>query len=294
MINYSIIIPHYNTQNLLQRCLNSIPRREDIQIIVVDDNSDSLKVDFDHFPGMGEKGVEVYFTKEGKGAGYARNVGLQYARGKWLLFADADDYYFSGAFDVLDKELTEDLDILYFNVDSTIKSNASRASFISKKYEKYFICGDDLNVRFNIWTPWNKVFSHEMVKRKKLQFDEIPIGNDAFFALSASKYAKRYKIINNKLYCLEDNDGSITYTKIDYKRAMNYIKATIRINSFYTDNKHLYKFSHPAVMPHVIKGLYKDAGLKGLYDYCMYIHRNWSVLEAIKVTLYKLIIKLKG
>ena len=39
MINYSIIIPHKNIPNLLQRCLDSIPNREDVQIIVVDDNS---------------------------------------------------------------------------------------------------------------------------------------------------------------------------------------------------------------------------------------------------------------
>ena len=46
MINYSIIIPHKNIPNLLQRCLDSIPNREDVQIIVVDDNSDPNIVDF--------------------------------------------------------------------------------------------------------------------------------------------------------------------------------------------------------------------------------------------------------
>jgi glycosyltransferase involved in cell wall biosynthesis len=87
-INYSIIIPHKNIPALLQRCLNSIPRREDIQIIVVDDNSDSNIVDFEHFPGMDEPCVDVVFTKEGKGAGYARNVGLSKAKGKWLFIPE--------------------------------------------------------------------------------------------------------------------------------------------------------------------------------------------------------------
>jgi len=68
MINYSIIIPHKNTPDLLQKCIDSIPHREDVQIIVVDDNSDEDKVDFEHFPGLNEKATEVYFTKEGKGA----------------------------------------------------------------------------------------------------------------------------------------------------------------------------------------------------------------------------------
>ena len=113
-INYSIIIPHKNIPDLLQRCLESIPRREDVQIIVVDDNSDSGKVDFGHFPGIGELCVEVYFTKEGRGAGYARNIGLKYARGKWLLFADADDFYNTDFLSVLDEYCHQDIDILYF------------------------------------------------------------------------------------------------------------------------------------------------------------------------------------
>jgi glycosyltransferase involved in cell wall biosynthesis len=50
-ITFSIIIPHKNTPELLQRCLASIPKREDIQIIVIDDNSDNTKVDFEYFPG---------------------------------------------------------------------------------------------------------------------------------------------------------------------------------------------------------------------------------------------------
>ena len=64
MINYSIIIPHKNIPNLLQRCLDSIPNREDVQIIVVDDNSDPNIVDFDKFPGLNRSNVEVIFTKE--------------------------------------------------------------------------------------------------------------------------------------------------------------------------------------------------------------------------------------
>ena len=90
---YTIIIPHKNAPLLLQRCLDSIPFRDDIQIIVVDDDSSSDVVDFMDFPGSSREDVEIIFTKEGKGAGYARNCGLLHARGKWLLFADADDFF---------------------------------------------------------------------------------------------------------------------------------------------------------------------------------------------------------
>jgi glycosyltransferase involved in cell wall biosynthesis len=77
---YSVIIPHKNIPKLLQRCLDSIPQREDIQIIIIDDNSDPGIVDFEHFPGLNRSNVEVplykgwkrgwickkYRTKQGK------------------------------------------------------------------------------------------------------------------------------------------------------------------------------------------------------------------------------------
>ena len=126
MINYTFIIPHKNIPDLLQRCLNSIPRSEDIQIIVVDDNSDPDKVDFEHFPGVGEPCVEVYFTKEGKGAGYARNVVLKHAKGKWLLFADADDLFSYKLNSILNLYVDKDVDVIFFNYDSVYSDDVSK------------------------------------------------------------------------------------------------------------------------------------------------------------------------
>ena len=75
--SFSIIIPHRNCPSLLQRCLDSIPVREDVQVIVVDDNSDLTIVDFNRFPGFDREDVTIVYTKEGKGAGHARNIGLE-------------------------------------------------------------------------------------------------------------------------------------------------------------------------------------------------------------------------
>lgn len=113
-INYSFIIPHKNTPDLLQKCLDSIPRRDDVQIIVVDDNSDEDKVDFSSFPGLDDPTVEVYLTKEGKGAGYARNVGLKHAVGKWLVFADADDFFTGKINLLLDNNTSSESDVVFF------------------------------------------------------------------------------------------------------------------------------------------------------------------------------------
>lgn len=81
-LNYSLIIPHKNIPNLLKRCLDSIPQRDDMEIILVDDNSDPNIVDFEHFPGKTRQGVRLIFDKQGGGAGRARNWDWMLRRGR--------------------------------------------------------------------------------------------------------------------------------------------------------------------------------------------------------------------
>ena len=236
-LNYSIIIPHKNIPDLLQRCLDSIPKRDDIQIIIVDDNSDPDKVDFNHFPGVGEKCVEVYFTKEGKGAGYARNVGLKHARGKWLLFADADDFYVKDAWDTFDKYLNAQVDIIYFSVacvDSSTLMPASR-NLRNNEVVTDFISGDENGeklLRYTCWEPWNKIWRHEFIVSNDLQFEEIPRGNDAMFVLQGGDKANKIMAIEEQLYVVTYRPQSLSY-KITKESFYSALLLKIRINKFY-------------------------------------------------------------
>ena len=82
---YSIIIPHHNQPALLQRLLDSIPMRSDLEIVIVDDNSDTAIVDFSHFPGLDRSDVRVIFDKKGGYGGYARNLALAEGGGNWQM-----------------------------------------------------------------------------------------------------------------------------------------------------------------------------------------------------------------
>lgn len=89
--NYSFIIPHKNCPDLLQRCVDSIPERDDVQIIVVDDNSDEGKK-----PSLKERKslqVILFDAEHSKGAGKDRNVGLEHAQGKWLVTDNNIDFH---------------------------------------------------------------------------------------------------------------------------------------------------------------------------------------------------------
>lgn len=262
-INYSIIIPHKNIPDLLRRCLNSIPRRDDIQIIVVDDNSDEDKVDFKHFPGVGEKCVEVYFTKEGRGAGYARNVGLTHAKGKWLLFADADDFYVQNAWNYFDNYLNAQIDILYFCVrcvDSETLLPATR-NINNNAVIKAFLSGDEggeLRLRYTSWEPWNKMWRHEFVCSNRLQFEEILRGNDAMFVLQAGDKAKKIVAIEDQLYIVTYRSQSISYS-VTEDAFFSSLNLRIRINKFYK-KRNLKKLRVSIVSD--IYQIYKHFGLR--------------------------------
>ena len=90
---YSIIIPHKNIPDLLTRCVASIPQRNDVQIIVVDDNSDPSIVDFDNFPIKNGENTIVVLNKTNRGTGGARNIGMEKASGEKIIIVDADDYF---------------------------------------------------------------------------------------------------------------------------------------------------------------------------------------------------------
>lgn len=157
--NFTIIIPHKNIPNLLQRCLDSIPQREDLQIIIVDDNSDSNIVDFSHFPGLDRSDCKVIFTKEGKGAGYARNVALREVDCKWVLFADADDFYSANLNEFLDKYKDSDFQTVYF-YNNTVDTESLQPIDKDKFVENLVHEGEKLHnmdcLRYKAYAPWTK------------------------------------------------------------------------------------------------------------------------------------------
>ena len=114
-IIYSIIIPHYNVPLLLNRCLKSIPNRPDVQVIVVDDLSPDREKYNEIIPELKRKNVELYVVDEKKRGGHARNIGIEHAKGKWLLFADSDDYFNYCIDDIFDEYADTDYDCVFFN-----------------------------------------------------------------------------------------------------------------------------------------------------------------------------------
>lgn len=215
MIVFSFIIPHKNSPDLLDRCLKSIPSRDDIEIIVVDDDSDTMLK-----PHISRKDVKVIYLEnsEARGAGKARNVGLAHAKGRWLLFADADDFYTDKLLEVLDEYKNAAIDILYFNCESVYSDTLERQERAMPINDLNLKCnGNDkeseYRMRFKVQVPWVKMINADYVKRYGFQFEEINNGNDIQFSYLCNYFTNNYVIDHRVVYICTFNRNSITFKK---------------------------------------------------------------------------------
>lgn len=201
MYTYSFIIPHKNCPDLLKRCVDSIPVRDDVQIIVVDDNSEEGKK-----PTLPErKGLEIVLlnASQSKGAGRARNVALNKAKGKWLLFADADDLFSEHLKIVLDKYANDnEHDIVYLSAAKFDENGNFSELYESKAIQDYInrIPKAELQLKYNMWTPWSRMVRREIVVEHKIKFDEIPATNDKMFGLKCSQYSHSIDVVPEVIY----------------------------------------------------------------------------------------------
>ena len=212
---FSILIPHKNRPQLLERAIHSVPKRDDVQIIVVDDNSDPEIVDFECFPCIGEENVEIYLTKEGKGAGYARNVGLPHVKGKWLLCLDSDDYFTDEMPALMDKVADRDEDVIFFE-STAIKEPSmmpsTRGESNNEQVENALATGDYSEL-FLLSHDAMKFYSADFIREHSISFHEVRWGNDVWFTACVAKYARTYTAFTSKAYCITESDYSLVATK---------------------------------------------------------------------------------
>lgn len=213
-IYYSIIIPHYNIPDLLMRCLASIPIREDVQVIVVDDNSPDADTYRERYPQLSRPYLEFIRTTKGGGAGYARNIGMQKALGKWLIFADADDYFTDNVSSIFDSFQNSQADIVYFRHKSVMSDDlriiSHKGDYLSSLIDDYFLTRDDNELRFRHWVPWSKLFSRSFVLSHNIRFDETPFSNDVIFNITAASIASSIIVIDKLLYVITERAMSLS------------------------------------------------------------------------------------
>lgn len=242
MFNYSIIIPHHNNPTLLKRLIDSIPFRNDIQIIIVDDASDENIINsITRLSFSKEKHIEIYrvLKENSKWAGHARNIGIEHARGKWLLFADSDDLYINNFVDILDNYKDSNYDVIYFNwkvCKSEDLSPTNKVKTNSNFISEYIDNPTDnklLYIRYKLRTPWCKMINKNLVDKYNLRFEEVIKGNDVLFSILVGHYAERIKVIPQYIYIYTYRTDNMTFSNKDWKSFIHEYQLNYRLLKLY-------------------------------------------------------------
>lgn len=292
---FSIIIPHKGILSLLIRCLRSIPERDDIQVIVVDDNSPDADTYLERIPELRRSNIEWIRTYEGRGAGYVRNVGLKHAKGKWLIFADADDFFTDDFGQILDENYYAAEDILYFNTRSCLCDNITipvdrTKDFMFRRYAKEY---DENLFRFGYTEPWGKMIRKSLVDKYYIHFDETKVSNDYLFSVMTGFYAQDVKIIDRPMYVytvrqnsLTSDDGSVDLDKIQAR-----LDAYMHVQQFMEARGYR---SFPALTSHILVPLFKNYR-KVYYNYTNKLRaNNLSVMALYRDTVRHYFYRLVG
>ena len=220
VINYSIIIPHYNIPDLLIRCLKSIPVREDIQVIVIDDCSPDADRYLKDYPELSRPYLEFYSTLQGGSAGRARNVGLDHAKGKWLIFLDADDLLTNDAEQILDETVNRPEDIIFYNTTCVMSDDLSKASdrnFYGQYFEEFVSNHDETPFRYRFHSLWGKVIRRVLATTNNLRFDETRYSNDVYFSCVTGHFAKTIAVVDRPFFIVTERQGSLASSQFSEK-----------------------------------------------------------------------------
>ncbi len=242
-VKISIIIPVYNVEKYLQKCLDSILKQtfQNFEIICVDDSStdNSLKI-LKEYKQKDDR--FVILQQNHLGAGAARNRGLKLAKGKYIQFLDSDDYF--------EPTLLEEMYIRAekFNSDITICSSKKvddKGNIIETKSPNFPINIDKIPMEqiFNkqnfkddifcllIPVVWNKLFLKTFIEKNQLMFPNLPIYEDIVFVHQTVISADKIVAFNKELVNYRFNrPGSLVSTRS--KHTIDAIKACIYLGEF--------------------------------------------------------------
>lgn len=202
MIKYSVIIPVYNSEKTIARCLNSLTaqNRDDVQIIVVNDgstdSSDSIIREFaDRYPQI------LYIAQENAGVSQARNAGLDAAQGTYITFVDSDDYVREDYFHVLDQHNECELLVFCHHIlgadDSHLLPLFSELQKLSSPQRLELL----LSSR-RIMSPWDKRFRRRIIEKHHLRFlAGLSIGEDFNFCMAYAVHCSDIQIESEQIIC---------------------------------------------------------------------------------------------
>lgn len=218
MIKLSVIIPVYNVEQYIEKCILSIEDqdipKEEYEIIAVNDGT------LDNSVALIQQLQTIYTNiklvhKVNGGLSSARNYGMKFAQGNYIWFIDSDDYIEKNIFGLLlQKAYTEDLDVLCFN-NNDIYIETGRVSQKSRLIPNTSISGLEYLRDYDIAiVAWSHIAKRELYIKNNIQFTEGIFHEDYEFILAMFEYCNRMNCLDIYIYnYLVKESGTITTSK---------------------------------------------------------------------------------
>lgn len=196
MVKVSIIVPVYNLEKYLEKCLNSLVNQtmQDIEIIIVNDGSeDNSQKIIDEYSNKYSTKIKKFFQKN-SGQAAARNLGMKFATGEFIAFVDGDDYIEPDTYEkVYDYASKNNLDIVSFNFWEEKGEEKTKSS-----YYNFIDYADNIKYVLNETSPCNKIIRKELMEKNNISFLENYIYEDLELIPRLILYTNKVGFLENE------------------------------------------------------------------------------------------------
>lgn len=229
----SVIVPIYNSEQCLERCISSIVAQSfsDIEILLIDDGSKDKTAEICKKYVMLDNRVQ-YYQKENGGAASARNFGLSKATGSYIAFVDSDDYIGKNYLKKMAEQITDEK-YTVIQCGLTLEKKDTKTQLSYKEME----CNQKEYVRmvisrqipiFLFQTTVSKLYKRNVIVENNLLFNEnVSISEDCLFNTQLMPFIDTYCYVDCDLYYYnQHNDSSLTHKR---KREFQNVSSSIDV-----------------------------------------------------------------
>jgi glycosyltransferase involved in cell wall biosynthesis len=235
MIKVSIIVPVYNVEAYLAKCLDSLMNQtlQDIEIIVVNDGAtDGSPKIIDEYVKKSNKFQAL--AKSNGGLSDARNYGIPHAIGEYIGFVDSDDYVEPDMFEILyQKAKLEDSDIVECNLRHTYP-NKEDIEIGRQIYDKKEM------IMFGRSVVWNKIYRRDWLLQTKVVFPKGLVYEDLEFFIKLVPHIRTYSYVEPASIHYVQRNNSINNTSTT--KTLNVLKILGNIHDYYQENDYFTQY----------------------------------------------------
>lgn len=274
-VSISLVIPVYNVEKYLEACLESVTKQIDTfcDIILVNDGSTDKSKEICESYEKQYKNI-ILINQENKGLAEARNVGIKYAKGQYILFLDSDDMLDLNAGKLLKEQLCcNELDVLYYKTKVQYDINMNGKSNLYTRNEKLhwnIVTGMEF---FDKSFPQNyiasaclAVYRKEFLYENDIKFPKGLYFEDGFFYIQIVMNAKHVMTIPDEIYIRRYREESIMTSTVNYKKCEDIVKGQYLIWNYILDRIRIFESNTDLFKEYFISNLISAYNILSEYN----------------------------